>query len=113
MKRLPLSLLVALVLAGCGGAPAMAQQPGPDGQPPRRPPRPPRPPQPPEPPQPPRPPEDSREHRELRKHIQALRMARLTQELDLDEAGAAKLFPLLNRHDEKVTGFAEQRGQAM
>jgi tetratricopeptide (TPR) repeat protein len=38
-----------------------------------------------------------------------MRMARLTQELDLDEAGAAKLFPLVNRHDEKVSALADER----
>jgi len=50
---------------------------------------------------------------ELHKRIQALRMARLTQELDLDEAGCAKLFPVINRHDEKVNALAEERGKTL
>jgi tetratricopeptide (TPR) repeat protein len=75
----------------------------------------PKPPTPPEPPHPPRPGEpDSPERRaELRKRIAALRMARLTQELDLDEATCAKLFPVINRHDEKVSGLAEERGKTL
>lgn len=73
-------------------------------------PQPPTPPVPPIPPHPPHGEPDSPERRaELRKRIAALRMARLTQELDLDEAGCAKLFPVINRHDEKVSGLSEER----
>ncbi len=83
----------------------------------------------PDPPQPPKPPmrpegpghgpgpgpggPSPEQHKELRKKIQAMRMARLTQELDLDEAAAAKLFPLVNRHDEKVNALMEDRGKIM
>ncbi len=37
----------------------------------------------------------------IRGKIDALRMWRLTTELDLDEGSAARLFPLLNRYDKK------------
>src|SRR5579883_603366 len=58
-------------------------------------------------------PDDPEKRKELHRRIMALRMARLTQELDLDEATAAKLFPLVNRHDEKVSGILEDRAKAL
>src|SRR5579872_6730004 len=58
-------------------------------------------------------PDDPEKRKELHRRIMALRMARLTQELDLDEATAAKLFPLVNRHDEKVSALAEERIQTV
>lgn len=42
----------------------------------------------------------SKEQRErLRKRIETLRIWKLTKALDLDEKTAARLFPLMNRHD--------------
>jgi Spy/CpxP family protein refolding chaperone len=38
----------------------------------------------------------------VRQRIRALRAWRLTEALDLDEATAARLFPILNRYDEKL-----------
>jgi Spy/CpxP family protein refolding chaperone len=58
-------------------------------------------------------PDDPEKRKELHRRIMALRMARLTQELDLDEGTAAKLFPLVNRHDEKVSGLLEDRAKAL
>jgi hypothetical protein len=40
-------------------------------------------------------------------------MARLTQELDLDEATAAKLFPAINHQDERSVQIAEEHAKQM
>jgi tetratricopeptide (TPR) repeat protein len=40
-------------------------------------------------------------------------MARLTQELDLDEETAAKIFPLMNRHEERVTALGDERARTL
>jgi len=40
-------------------------------------------------------------HEKIRERIETLRMWRLTKVLDLDEATASRLFPLLNRYDKK------------
>lgn len=46
----------------------------------------------------------------VRKRIRALRAWKLTEELELDQNSAAKLFPILNRYDEKFEAvFAERR----
>jgi hypothetical protein len=58
-------------------------------------------------------PEGVERRRELRRRIQALRMARLTQVLDLDDTTAAKLFPAINRLDEKGAQIAEERGKLL
>jgi|Deesub1362A_J573_1020465.scaffolds.fasta_scaffold00882_13 Spy/CpxP family protein refolding chaperone len=41
------------------------------------------------------------DHEKIRERIETLRMWRLTKALDLDEATASRLFPLLNRYDKK------------
>jgi hypothetical protein len=56
---------------------------------------------------------DAEKRRQLRRRIQALRMARLTQELDLDDATAAKLFPLINKIDDRGAELAESRGKVL
>lgn len=86
---------------------------------PPQPPMPPAPPTPPVPPMPPGPPGtpgpemDAERRKELRRRISALRMARLTQVLDLDEATAAKLFPAINHQDERSAQIAEEHGKQM
>jgi Spy/CpxP family protein refolding chaperone len=40
-------------------------------------------------------------HERIRESIETLRMWKLTKALDLDEATASRLFPLLNRYDKK------------
>lgn len=57
--------------------------------------------------------DDAERRQELRRRVQALRMARLTQVLNLDEATAAKLFPLMNRHDTQSAALAEERAQLL
>lgn len=44
----------------------------------------------------------------IRQRIRAMRAWRLTEALDLDETTAAKLFPILNRFDEKMEPVARQ-----
>jgi hypothetical protein len=56
---------------------------------------------------------DPERRKELRRRISALRMARLTQELDLDEATAAKLFPAINHQDERSAQIAEEHTKQM
>ena len=47
---------------------------------------------------------------EVRQRIRALRAWKLTEELKLDEATAARLFPIINRYDEKFEALtAENR----
>ncbi len=44
----------------------------------------------------------------IRQRIRAMRAWRLTEALELDETTAAKLFPILNRFDEKMEPVARQ-----
>ncbi|HSR96729.1 MAG TPA: hypothetical protein VLM79_06765 [Kofleriaceae bacterium] len=55
-------------------------------------------------------PVDSHERREqIKKRIRALRAYTLTDELQLDEQTAARLFPLLSRYDDDFDKLLEQR----
>jgi Spy/CpxP family protein refolding chaperone len=45
--------------------------------------------------------------------FRAERMWKLTEALKLDEATAAKVFPLLSKYDEKERGLGHERGDAM
>ena len=45
------------------------------------------------------------------KRIEMLRAARLTEELDLDEATAGRLFPLLHRFSERRAALSRERGE--
>ncbi|MBI3723819.1 hypothetical protein HY251_07700, partial [bacterium] len=115
--RLILSTLFVVSLLFLGarasakdGPPPPPPQPKHAPEPPQPPPGPPSPHTGPQPPSAPRPEADPERRKELRRRIQAMRMARLTQILDLDDATAAKLFPALNRHDEQVAALAEERG---
>jgi tetratricopeptide (TPR) repeat protein len=104
MRRLATAFTAIVLL---GAATAHAQEPPPPPPPPKKP-------MPPERPEKPLPPDGPDGHqKELRKRIQAMRLARLTQELDLDETATAKLFPLLNRHDEKANALMEDRGKTI
>lgn len=48
----------------------------------------------------------SRERMEkVRKRVEMIRMWRLTEELDLDEKTAARLFPILSKYDKKMIKF--------
>lgn len=107
MRRKLVPFALAAVVVAALARPALTQDrpnaPQPPGQPGMGPGGPP---QPPEPPSPER-------RRELRRRIQALRMARLTQVLELDDATAAKLFPLLNKDDEKLGSLADEREETL
>src|SRR5262245_21859013 len=45
--------------------------------------------------------------------MRALRMWKVTEELKLDEAGAAKVFPLLARFDDKIRELGKSRRETM
>jgi hypothetical protein len=44
----------------------------------------------------------------LRKRIRTMRAWKLSEALELDEATAARLFPILNRHDDKLAALAAE-----
>lgn len=51
--------------------------------------------------------------REVWEQLRTMRVWRMTQELKLDEAQIAKLFPVLGRFDERERELAQQRGELM
>ena len=48
----------------------------------------------------------------VRERVRALRTARLIEMLDLDEATAARLFPVLNRFDDQLEPIVRDMGEA-
>ncbi len=89
-------LLVSVLLC----APAMAQAPG--ATPPRS------------ANQPAGPPGAQLDRRErIKKRIRALRAYTLTEELDLDEQTAGKLFPILSKYDDDFDKLLQQRADVM
>ncbi|MBI4510478.1 MAG: hypothetical protein HY698_12645 [Deltaproteobacteria bacterium] len=46
----------------------------------------------------------------VRERIRAVRTAKIIQFLDLDEATAARLFPILNRHDDALVEIVKENG---
>ena len=56
----------------------------------------------------------SREQRDMvRKRIETLKMWKLTQALDIDETTSAKLFPILNRYDQRKAEIHQNIRQGM
>lgn len=49
----------------------------------------------------------------IQKQIEMVRMWRLTKELDLDEEGAARVFPILSRYDKKRMDLEVERFRIM
>src|SRR5262249_33485261 len=49
---------------------------------------------------------------EIKEKVRALRIARLIEALDLDESGAARLMPILNRSYDQIGEVAKDSGQA-
>lgn len=82
-------LLLALALP----APAGAQPPGPGGDPERK-------------------SDKDRMRQQIFDQFRAFRMWKMTEELKLDEATAAKLFPLLSKYDEQERELGRDRAHA-
>ncbi len=55
-----------------------------------------------------RPEASERKREKVRERIRAMRAWKLTEALDLDEAGAAKLFPVLGRYDERFEALVQE-----
>ena len=47
----------------------------------------------------------------VREHVRTLRTAKLIEILDLDQAGAAKLFPVLNKYDDAIAAVMRDLGE--